>query len=153
MKKWKTVKIFAAVSVFVLIFVSIFTGCFSMPENVEELVTLYDVAQTYGLVLNENESVVSLRRITGTGREARIGELEEWQVFINGELSRTIGKNQTIAFILPNGTHRIYVYLGRGADSIAKSEEITINAQSNLIRLETDITGGVLNQRVNLRQR
>jgi len=111
-----------------------------------------DIAQSYGLVLNENESIVELSRITETGMQARIGEPEEWQVFINGDLSKTIGKNKTIAFILPNGTHKIYVYMGRGADQIAKSDEITVNAQSSRIRLETDITGGAANQRVNLRQ-
>ena len=279
MKTWKTLKVFAAVSVSVLVFVSIFTGCFSMPKNVEEIIdfssvpaatsdptplegiwngvgkasfvtltqeytfsgnqftyvaasgggnypngtkgvfsltgdtlvlytlkmwnsgermwqdlpvmlgggykipaqkvtntfdlgggqftlsngknsivfsktnvptmvlnetTPYDVAQTYGLTLLENHSIVTLERKTETGMQTRIGEPEEWKVFINGVESKTIKKHETIAFVLPNGTHKIYVYMGTLglAKIVYKSEESTINAQSNCIRLATYLEGG-----------
>ena len=116
----------------------------NVPTMVLNEITPYDVAQTYGLTLLENHSIVTLERKTETGMQARIGEPEEWKVFINGVESTVIKKHQTIAFILPNGAHKIYVYLGTlGLARIEyKSGEISVNAQSNCIRLATYLEGG-----------
>jgi len=115
------------------------------PTMVLKEITIYDIAQTYGLKLMENESIVVLERKTETGKAARIGEPDEWKVFIDGTESKVIKKHETIAFTLPNGAHKIYVYMGTLgiAKIVYKSEEIIINAKSNRIRLSTYLEGGL----------
>jgi hypothetical protein len=115
------------------------------PTMVLKEITATEVAQSHGFTLGGNESLITLKRVTETGRQTRIGEPEEWTVYIDGEPSKIINKHQTIAFVIPNGTHRIYVFMGEIglAKILYQSDEITINARSNYIPLSTYLEGGL----------
>jgi len=118
------------------------------PAVVLKEITLSEIAKTNGLTIegNGNETIVTLERKTETGMKARLGEPDEWKVFVDGAESKIIKKHETVAFILPNGTHKVYVYMGTLglAKIVYKSEEITINARSNYFRLSTYLEGGAV---------
>jgi hypothetical protein len=114
-----------------------------VPTIVLKEITARDVAQTYGLALGDNESLITIERITESGMQTRIGEPDEWKIYIDGALAKTINKRQTIAFTVPNGTHTMYVDMGTlGLANIEyKSKELAFNAQSNYISLSTYLEG------------
>jgi hypothetical protein len=90
-------------------------------------ITAQEKAREFGITLGSTETLIVIQRITETGLNTRIGEPEDWHIYIDGAQVQTIKKQQTIAFAVPNGIHTIYVsFTARGTER--KSREITFPA-------------------------
>jgi hypothetical protein len=101
-----------------------------------------EVVANNGLSLGENDAVLTVRRITETGMKTRIGEPEEWEIYIDGSQAGIVGKHETKALVVPNGVHTIYIAFNRDVGDIArKSYEWTFYAWSNHIPLATYLEG------------
>ncbi|MDR2072929.1 MAG: hypothetical protein LBP60_05815 [Spirochaetaceae bacterium] len=86
--------------------------------------TAQEKAAEMGVRLSDNESLIVIRRITETGLSTRIGEPEEWHIYLDGTNVKTIKKRETLAFPVSKGTHTIFIeFLARGSER--RSREIT----------------------------
>jgi hypothetical protein len=93
-----------------------------------------------GLLPTETESVITIARRDSSGLNARIGVPKLWDIYIDGEPVETIGKNQTVSFKIPNGSHSIYVFF-QETKYVFKTNEIDFEAKSNTVSFSTYIAG------------
>jgi hypothetical protein len=104
--------------------------------------SILDIAASNGLTIDENDALLSVRRITETGLKTRIGEPEEWEIYVDGSQAGIVRKHQTLSLVVPNGTHKIYIAFHRDTGNITrKSHELTFYAWSNHISLATYLEG------------
>jgi hypothetical protein len=95
----------------------IFSGCARIKPSVKNM----------DLIPGASEAAITIVRITDSGMGQRIGEPQELDIFLDGNKADTIGRNQRMQLIVPNGPHTVFVQAG----SKAKSEEISFTANSD----------------------
>ncbi|MDR2142820.1 MAG: hypothetical protein LBP29_00440 [Treponema sp.] len=103
--------------------------------------TAQEKAAEMGVSVGSNETLLVIRRITETGLSARIGEPDEWHIYLDGVNVKTIKKHETLAFPVSNGVHTIFIeFLARGTER--RSREITFPALgSSWIPFSTTMNG------------
>ena len=110
-----------------LLLAVLFAACAGTPQT-----------KNSGLKQTETDSVIIIARRDAGGMSTRLGVPKLWDIYVDGNVVETVEKNQTVSVQIPNGTHTIYT----GGNEY-KSNELTFDAQSNIVSFSTYISGGV----------
>jgi hypothetical protein len=112
------------VAVFIVALVLLTLGCASRPKA---------LARNLELVPGGSEAVVTLVRITDDIMNTPIGDPKTYDVYLDGAVVEKIGKNERLKFLVPNGSHTIFVQPNDNARGRPPSGELRFTANSDEI--------------------